>query len=125
MADDKGSLTLLIASYLEPEHVARIRDVDARLCVVYHPELLAPPRYAADHGGPLDRSPAEEARWRSLLRKADILFDFDRANKAELPQLAPKLRWVQATSAGIGQFVKDQRYHERMPKTVFTTFGLC
>jgi phosphoglycerate dehydrogenase-like enzyme len=82
---------------------------------------LARPRYTADHSAPLSRSPEDEARWRALLAKADILFDFDRTNKVDLPQLASNVRWVQATSAGIGQFVKDHLYHERMPNTIFTT----
>ncbi|HTI62677.1 MAG TPA: hypothetical protein VL524_04150, partial [Gemmatimonadaceae bacterium] len=64
---------LFIASYLEPELVDRIRGVDARLEVLYSPELLAPPRYHADHGGSaLVRPPDEEARWRALLARAEI-----------------------------------------------------
>ena len=31
------------------------------------------------------------------------------------------MRWIQATSAGIGQFVRRNGYAERMPDTVFTT----
>ncbi len=115
-------LNVLIASYLEPEHVVRIRAVDERLNVLYEPELLRPPRYAADHvGQPVARTPAQEDRWRQLLRQADILFDFDQTHIADLPDLAPQVRWVQATSAGIGQFVKRQGYATRMPQTIFTT----
>ena len=117
-----ATYTVLIASYLEPEHVARIRAVDARLDVIYEPDLLAPPRYPADHtGGPFARTPEQEARWRDLLAQADILFDFDPTHRADLPDLAPRARWLQATSAGIGQFVKNQGYDTRMPHTVFTT----
>ena len=116
------SVTLLIASYLEPEHVARIRAVDERVEVIYEPDLLRKPRYAADHHGvPAPRSPEDESRWRGLLAKADILFDFDHTNDADLPDLAPRVRWVQASSAGIGQFVTSRRYHERMKRTIFTT----
>jgi glyoxylate/hydroxypyruvate reductase A len=119
---DSSLLTVLIASYLEPEHVERIRKVDERLDVVYEPDLLPRPRYAADHvGAPLQRSPEQEARWQALLGRADVLFDFDYTHAAELPELAPRVRWVQSTSAGIGQFVKRRRYTERMPRTVFTT----
>jgi len=114
--------TLLVASYLEPEHVARIREVDPRVDVVYEPGLLPAPRYAADHiGRPGARSPEDEARWRSHLARADVMFDFDYTNDAALPELAPRVRWIQATSAGIGPFVKGRRYDERMPNTVFTT----
>jgi phosphoglycerate dehydrogenase-like enzyme len=75
---------ILITSYLEPEHVERIREVDPRLNVIYAPELVRPPRYAADHTG-------------------------------------GNVRWIQATSAGIGQFVRNMRYDTRMSGTVFTT----
>jgi phosphoglycerate dehydrogenase-like enzyme len=114
--------TLFIASYLEPELVDRIRGLDARLEVLYSPELLAPPRYHADHGGSaLVRPPDEEARWRALLARAEIMFDFDRANAHELPALAPNVRWVQATSAGIGDYVRRMGYAASMPNTIFTT----
>jgi glyoxylate/hydroxypyruvate reductase len=113
--------SVLIASYLEPEHVARIRAVDARLRVVYEPALLAPPRYPADHTNTITRSPADEARWRALLAEAEVLFDFDHTNRQELPELAPGVRWIQATSAGIGQFVRRMAYDTRMPHAVFTT----
>jgi phosphoglycerate dehydrogenase-like enzyme len=113
---------VLIASYLEPEHVDRVRGVDSRLEVVYEPGLLRPPRYAADHvGTPGSRSPEDEAQWRTLLARADVLFDFDYTNDGELPELAPHVRWIQATSAGIGPFVKRRSYDTRMPQTVFTT----
>lgn len=112
---------VLIASYLEPEFVERIRQVDACLEVIYEPGLLAAPEYPADHYGVPQRTPEQEARWKELLRQADILFDFDYSHRKELPELAPQLRWVQASSAGIGQFVRRYGYHERMPHTIFTT----
>jgi phosphoglycerate dehydrogenase-like enzyme len=113
---------VLIASYLEPEQVERIRQVDPRLNVVYEPELMRPPRYAADHtGSPIERTADQEIRWKRLLREAEILFDFDQTHREDLPDLAPNVRWIQATSAGIGQFVKSMGYDRRMPSTVFTT----
>jgi len=119
---DSQTYNLLIASYLEPKHVERLRQVDPRVRVVYEPELLAPPRYAADHtGGDWQRSPDQEARWRELLAQANIMFDFDYRHRSDLPDLAPNVRWIQSTSAGIGQFVVRQGYHTRMPNTVFTT----
>lgn len=119
---DQSTLNVLIASYLEPEHVASIRDVDRRLHVIYEPDLLRPPRYAADHiGQATTRTAAQEERWRQLLGEADILFDFDHTHRDDLPELAPNIRWIQATSAGIGQFIKRQAYDQRMPNTIFTT----
>jgi phosphoglycerate dehydrogenase-like enzyme len=113
---------LLIASYLEPEYVARIQALDPRLTVLYEPALLPPPRYPSDHiGAPFTRSPEQEATWRGLLAQADIMFDFDYTHRQELPDLAPRVRWIQATSAGIGQYVKRYGYDTRMPNTIFTT----
>lgn len=117
-----GPATILIASYLEPDLVERIRAVDARVDVLYFPELLPPPRYPADHGGgELSRSPEQERTWRRLLGRATVLFDFDRTNARELPSLAPNVAWIQATSAGIGQYVRRMGYAASMPDTVFTT----
>lgn len=120
---DAFKYTVLICSYLESQHVERIRRVDDRLDVIYEPELLRPPRYAADHNGDpsFQRTQGQETRWRKLLAQADILFDFDPTHRADLPDLAPKARWVQSTSAGIGQLVKTNAYDSRMPHTVFTT----
>lgn len=104
-ADTRGPVVVLIASYLEPEHVARIsRAADVR--VIYEPGLLPRPRYVADHTGMrLRRAPADERRWRAYLAEAEVMFDFDHTHLGDLPELAPRLRWIQATSAGIGQFL--------------------
>jgi phosphoglycerate dehydrogenase-like enzyme len=116
-----NQLKVLIASFLEGDLVERIREVDPRIEVVYEPELLQPPRYAADHkGSSRERTPEEEERWRQHLAEADILFDFDQTHLEDLPELAPKVRWIQATSSGIGPFVERLDYARRMPGTVFT-----
>jgi phosphoglycerate dehydrogenase-like enzyme len=116
-----GEITVLIASFLEEEHVRRISAEDPRIRVIYEPDLLRPPRYAADHkGAARERTPDQEARWREHLAAADILFDFDQTHREDLPELAPNVRWIQSTSSGIGQFVAAMGYGERMPNTVFT-----
>ncbi len=122
MNETSKSVRIVIASYLEPHHVDRIRAAHPRLEVVYEPQLLPRPRFRADHvGHVLQRSEADESRWLSLLAEAEVLFDFDRTHLEDLPQRAPSLRWIQATSAGIGQLVAKHRYAERMPETLFTT----
>lgn len=114
--------TVLIASYLEPEHVERIRQVDARVNVLYRPDLLAPPRYPADHkGAEFTRTPEQEAEWRGLLARAHVLFDFDRSHARDLPTVAPQVDWIQATSAGIGEYVSQMGYATSWPRTVLTT----
>jgi glyoxylate/hydroxypyruvate reductase A len=115
------TIPLLITSWLEPELVERIRQVDSRLEAVHEPELLAPPRYIADHSAPVTRTPAQEARWRELLGRAEILFDFDKSSGPELPVVAPHVKWIQATSAGIGDYVRKMGYANSMPHTVLTT----
>ena len=104
---------LLICSYLEPEHIARIRQVSPDVTVHFRPELLAKPRYEADHvGAPLTRSAAQEREWLELLGHAEILFDFDYQHIGNFKQHATSGRWLQASSAGIGQFVKQHRLDE-------------
>jgi phosphoglycerate dehydrogenase-like enzyme len=114
---------VLITSYLEPEHVERIGAVDPTLEVVFEPTLVRPPRYPADHNGDptFQRTAEQERRWCSLLGRAEILFDIDPTHRPDLPDVAPNVRWVQATSAGIGQLVSQMGYPARMPRTVFTT----
>jgi glyoxylate/hydroxypyruvate reductase len=96
---------VLIASYLEPEYVDRIRQIDG-VRVTFDPALLPQPRYGSDHvGSPLQRSPENEQRWRAYLAGAEVLYDFDHTNLAILNTLIPNVRWIQATSAGIGQLL--------------------
>jgi glyoxylate/hydroxypyruvate reductase len=100
-------VTVLIASPLEPEHAERIAAAyPGRVRVVHEPDLLPVPRYVGDHNGiPRQLGEADLARWRSLLAEADVLFDFDWLDAPALPRSAPRLRWVQGTSAGIGEYL--------------------
>ncbi len=96
---------LLIASPLEPEHVATIAAAEPRVEVLYEADLLGRPRYPGDHNGaPFVRTPEQQMRWNALLARAEILWDFDRDSMPDLLERAPRLRWVQSTSAGVGQF---------------------
>jgi len=98
-------LPVLIASYLEPEFVERIRAVPG-VEVMYEPDLLPKPTYQGQHHGqPFTRTPQDEARWRALLARAEVLFDFDHTNLERIPAVAPRVRWIQATSAGIGEML--------------------
>ena len=102
-------LTVVIATFLEPDLVRRIEGALPDLRVLYDPSLVPPPRYIADHTGPSSwsRTPEQEARFRDWLGQADILFDFDRRLSSQLRTLAPKLRWIQSTSSGIGPFLQQ------------------
>jgi glyoxylate/hydroxypyruvate reductase len=98
-------IKVLVCSFLEKEQVARIvahPGVEVR----YRPDLLPQPRYPCDHHGPAPAlTVAERAEWATLLRQADVCFDFDWDEPAEMPARAPGVKWVQASSSGIGQFM--------------------
>jgi phosphoglycerate dehydrogenase-like enzyme len=115
---------VLITTYLEPDLVAHIRRTVPAVEVIYRPDLIGTPKYPADHYSQPERTPEQEAEWRRLLAQAEVLFDFDPTHRADLPDLAPNVRWVQATSAGIGQFVKRMGYAERTGWAFTTASGV-
>lgn len=104
-------LTIMIASPLEAEHIANLRaaiaDLGAPIEVLHDADLYPPMRYDADHYGPDDwaRTPEQEARWAAQAASADITFDFPYSGRHP-HTYAPNLRWVQTTSAGVGQAAK-------------------
>ncbi|GII76593.1 2-hydroxyacid dehydrogenase [Sphaerisporangium rufum] len=101
------AIPVLVASPLEAEHVRAIEAVDPRLEVLYEPDLLPVPRFPADHAGtPRDLPAAGLRRWREMLRRAQVSLDFDWWDPAAMPANCPELRWVQSTSAGVGQFLR-------------------
>jgi len=103
-----GPLTILIGSPLEPDQVERIAAVDSgRVEVLYEPDLLPVPRYEGDHHGvPRELDETQLGYWNSLVARSEVMFDFDWIGPATLPTRAPRLRWLQATSAGIGELLE-------------------
>lgn len=101
-------VTVVIASYLEEEHVARIGEVDRRLRVLYREELVPPPRWSGDHAGPPGwrRPETGEEEFLAMLAEAEVLYDFPRGHVKDLVRVAPKLRWVQASMAGAGEIAE-------------------
>jgi glyoxylate/hydroxypyruvate reductase A len=94
---------VVIASYLEPELVERIAAVEPRARVVYEPALLPAPRYPCDHHGePPALDLDQRERWSALTAGAEVMFDFDWSAPETIPERCPRLRLIQATSAGIG-----------------------
>jgi len=111
MPISQRTFSLMIASPLEESFVNQIRAIAPdKVRVIHDPELMPPTRYVADHKGPEDyrRAPELERRWRSLLKEADILFDFPvfTIGDGSFQAVAPNVRWVQSTSSGIGQLIK-------------------
>ncbi|MBO1077837.1 D-2-hydroxyacid dehydrogenase [Roseomonas haemaphysalidis] len=103
--------TVVIASPLEAGHVDRLRALAPdRLDVLFEPSLLPPVRYVADHkGAPFTRDAAQQQAWQALLARADILWDFP---PADLLDIMPRLRWIQATSTGVGPTAAKLRLAE-------------
>lgn len=97
---------VVIASYLEPELVQRIAAAEPRAHVTYEPALLPVPRHPSAHrGDPPQLSAAELARWEAIVAGAEVCFDFDWHDPGTLPARCPKLRFIQATYAGIGELM--------------------
>jgi len=105
--------TVFFASPLENEQIDRIRHAYPDLRLLVPAELWPKLRYTADHGGlPRELTASEEATWRGMMAEADIFFDFDRGHLADMRRLAPKLRWIQSTSAGVVHYVEQSRIDE-------------
>jgi phosphoglycerate dehydrogenase-like enzyme len=99
-------IKVVIASPFEPELVHRMEAVAPdRVDIVFRPDLLPPATYIADHDGPADftRSPEDQQTWLDILRSADVLFCVPREAKSDILTLCPNLKWLQGTSAGMGQ----------------------
>jgi phosphoglycerate dehydrogenase-like enzyme len=109
---DERKVKVVVASHLEAEHVERIRALDPQhLEVMYREDLVPPPRWPGDHVGPEGwrRGAAEEEEFRAMIREAEVLYDFPRfpdGRPLPLPEVAPRLRWVQGSMAGAGEVAK-------------------
>jgi len=103
--------TIMIATPLEAENVALIRDTHRDIEVLYDPALLPAVRYVADHkGADFARTPLQQARWNEMLGAADILWDLP--SPEDLPHLA-NLKWIQTTSTGVGASIAALGLTER------------
>jgi len=117
------TVRVLIASALEPPLVERIRAVDRRLDVVYRADLIGSPRYPADHTAPVTRTPAQAAEWAALVAEAEVMLDVVRSSDRDLARQAPRLRWVQLSSSGVGQIVEHMGLGDR-PIVVTNAAGM-
>jgi glyoxylate/hydroxypyruvate reductase len=68
--------------------------------------LLGEPRYPGDHFPPIRRTPAQAAEWTRLLAEAQVMLDVDQPSAADIVHLAPRLRWIQSSSSGVGEWVR-------------------
>jgi phosphoglycerate dehydrogenase-like enzyme len=96
-------VNVLIARWLEEGFRRRIAEVDPRIRVFYAAEQVAAetkrPR------GPIDRAPDEgaEVDLDSLLREAEVLYGL--YFPGNILERAPRLRWVQTSSAGVDTLI--------------------
>lgn len=121
--DQRRNPTVLISSFLEPEYVELIREASPGP-VLYDPDLVPQPRYRNDHTGtPPTLDPSQKRTWLKMLSNADVCFDFDWMAPQKLASTAPNLRWIQATSAGIGGFVSRNNL-DTLPATMTTAAGV-
>lgn len=105
---------ILITFRLEPDLIRKIEEVDPCVKVLYEPDLLGRPRYPCDqHGTPILHTPTQKKRWSDLLSQTEILFGYTLHTKLnELKETAPRLKWVQSPSAGVGQWFKRTSWSE-------------
>jgi glyoxylate/hydroxypyruvate reductase A len=108
MAPADSRVPVLIASWLDPRHAELIAAAEPdRIELIYEPELLPTTRYEADHHGPpRPLTDDQRLRWQKHLGRAEVAFEFDWERPEELLKRAPRLRWVQATSSGIGPLIE-------------------
>jgi glyoxylate/hydroxypyruvate reductase A len=119
-----GPVRVVITSPLSPAQVATIAAADPRLDVVYERDLIPAPGYPSAHPLPEIEDERTEQRWIDLLESAEILFDFGPLALADRLPTWPRLRWIQATSAGVGQLARRVGLTERRDVVVTTASGV-
>jgi glyoxylate/hydroxypyruvate reductase A len=119
MTASRRCVEVLVALRLEPHQVSRIEAVSPRLRVAYQPELLPSPNAGFGVAPPADPHSEVARRWERLLAEAEVMLGFDWLEPGRLLQRAPRLRWVQADSAGIGEFVSAHQLID--PRLMLTT----
>src|SRR6185295_19287849 len=112
MAARAEKLVVFVTTPLEEEHVASLRAVAPdRVELIAEPDLWPKLRYVADHNGVpgFVHDAGQRARWIGHLARADVLWDFPKPGpdgRGGGLELAPRVRWVQTTSSGVGQAVR-------------------
>jgi phosphoglycerate dehydrogenase-like enzyme len=99
-------VNVLLASPLATDLVERIARVDSRVHLTYRADLLGVPRYPGDHFPPVRRTPAQAAEWTALLGEVEVMLDVDQPSAPLIVQLAPRLRWIQSSSSGVGDWIQ-------------------
>ena len=115
-------INVMITFRLEQEYIDEIKNVDQRVNLLYDPSLMGFPRYQSHHVGFISGTPDQEKRWIEMMSQADVIFGYISSSYAKkLDKIAPKLKWVQSPSTGIGQMVKRSGLSDS--DIIFTTAG--
>lgn len=106
-----GTLRVAVATPLSDESCERIRIEEPRIELVRDRTLLPPQRWFGDYRGDpaFVRTEQQEEDFSRILESAEVLYGIPDMNSARLAatiRANPKLRWVQAMSAGAGADVK-------------------
>ena len=117
-------LRIVVTTHVEERHLAAMAAVDPRIEVAYEADLIPPPRYACDHLLPPIPDAAARDRWIALLESADVLYDFGPLALADRLAGWRRLRWVQTTSAGVGEFARRHGLLEREDVVITTSSGV-
>jgi phosphoglycerate dehydrogenase-like enzyme len=109
MTTNESPRNVFVSTAFEPDEIERLRREVAKrgLNLVYHANWLTPPAFPAQHNHGLHLTPEQEAQWLEDLKQADIMLDFDSNTifRWHTENLVPRLRWLQGTSAGMGQTI--------------------
>jgi hypothetical protein len=115
MISQKGELDrvpVLVGTHLAPQYINQIWAVDPRVEVLYDPKLVGCPRFACDHHGPVERTPRQERCWLEMLGCCEVLLGLGSCDPKGCLTAAPRLKWIQSTSAGVGQRAKAMGFTE-------------
>ena len=125
-ASQNSTARLVIANPLEPELVERIRRAGVVDEVLYDPTLLPKPQFPNDHAGEpgFKLNEEEQARFDSMLAGATVLYGYPGETAAALArtlELAPHIRYVQGTSAGMGAHIR----RAQLPPAILERVTFC
>lgn len=126
-SDHPSELTVLLATPLEAELAERVGTQTPGATVLFEPELLPEPRYPSDHAGDVDfvRTPGDQDRFESLLGRAEVLLGVPGETPQSLRetvQRGPRLHWIQGTSAGFGEQIREAELAQKdLERILFTS----
>ncbi len=120
------TLRVVITTPLEEDLVEGLIGANPGVEVIYPAPLIPAPRYPAEHRYPNfdSLSTQDQQEWEDLIASADVLFDFGPAPLRATLANRPQLRWIQATSAGVGSLVAHIGLADKPDPLITTASGV-